>query len=67
MNKEKIKDLIYHLQDEFYNDTEYFEYGDREITDDDIYMLDYYLSCFVEKLNEIIDEWYEVENGTINN
>ena len=61
ITKEKVKDLLYAVQNEFDNELDYdFDYNDRELTDDDLNMLSYYLNCFVNKVDLVIDD--ELEN-----
>lgn len=58
---EKVKDLIYRVQNEFDNELDYdFDYNGRELTDDDFCLMSYYLNCFVGKLELVIDD--ELEN-----
>jgi len=47
ITKERVKDLLYAVQNEFDNELGYdFDYNDRELTDDDLNMLSYYLNCY---------------------
>lgn len=60
ITKEKVKDLLYAVQNEFDNELDYdFDYNDRELTDDDLNMLSYYLNCFVNKVDLVIDDELE--------
>lgn len=60
ITKEKVKDLLYAVQNEFDNELGYdFDYNDRELTDDDLNMLSYYLNCFVNKVDLVIDDELE--------
>ena len=60
ITKERVKDLLYAVQNEFDNELGYdFDYNDRELTDDDLNMLSYYLNCFINKVNLVIDDELE--------
>lgn len=60
ITKEKVKDLLYAIQNEFDNELDYdFDYNDKELTDDDLNMLSYYLNCFINKVNLVIDDELE--------
>ena len=59
MNKERIKEIVYDLQCEFENELDCFEYSDKELSDDDLDLMCYFLNCYVGKLNLLIDS--EVE------
>ena len=60
ITKEKVKDLLYAVQNEFDNELDYdFDYNNRELTDDDLNMLSYYLNCFVNKVDLVIDDELE--------
>lgn len=58
LTKEEIKDLLYQIQNEFDNELDFdFDYNGRELTQDDLDMLSYYLDCFVNKMYSIIDDY----------
>lgn len=57
MSKEKIKDLLYKVQNEFENEIGDYDYNGRELTNDDINMLCDYINCFVGKTYLLIDEY----------
>lgn len=60
ITKEKVKDLLYAVQNEFDNELDYdFDYNNRELTDDDLNMLSYYINCFVDKVDLLIDDELE--------
>lgn len=59
ITKEKVKDLLYAVQNEFENEIGDFDYNGRELTCDDINMLCYYVNCFVNKVNLMIDDYLE--------
>lgn len=62
MNKERIKDIVYQVQNEFDNEIVDYDYNGRELTDDDLNMLTDYLNCFCQKLDTMIDDLeYESE------
>lgn len=57
MTKQAIKDLLYDVENEFDNELDYdFDYNGREITDDELDMISYAISCFVNKCSVMIDE-----------
>ena len=54
---EKVKDLIYRVQNEFDNEMDdNFVYEVRELNDSDFELMSYYLNCFVEKLGLVIND-----------
>lgn len=57
MNKEEIKDLIYKVQNEFDNELDYdYDYNGRELTDDDLDMIQNACDNFARKLNLYLDD-----------
>lgn len=53
---EKVKDLIYRVRKEFDNEGLVdFDYN-RSLTDNDFTLISYYLMCFVNKLELVIDD-----------
>ncbi|MBO7614811.1 MAG: hypothetical protein J6T15_03850 [Bacilli bacterium] len=57
---DKMKDLLYAVQNEFDNELDYdFDYNGREITDDDINLMTYYLKCYVDKVYAVMDDELE--------
>ena len=57
MNKEEIKDLIYRVQNEFDNELDYdYDYNGRELTDDDLNMIQNAVDNFANKLNLCLDD-----------
>ena len=57
MSKEEIKDLIYRVEQEFNNELDYdYDYNGRELTDDDLNMIENAISNFASKLNLCVDD-----------
>ena len=57
---DKMKDLLYAVQNEFDNELDYdFDYNGREITDDDINLMTYYWKCYVDKVYAVMDDELE--------
>lgn len=57
INKEEIKDLIYKVQNEFDNELDYdYDYNGRELTDDDLDMIQNACDNFARKLNLCLDD-----------
>lgn len=61
---EKVKDLIHRVRNEFDNEGLVdFDYN-RSLTDNDFTLISYYLMCFVNKLELVIDD--ELCNWKVN-
>lgn len=58
ISNEEIKDLIYDTENEFINENDEFDYNGRELTDDDLDMIDYAISCFSNKIQAKIDDLF---------
>ena len=57
MNKEEVKDLIYRVENEFNNELDYdYDYNGRELTDDDLNMIENAVSNFASKLTLCVDD-----------
>lgn len=57
MNKEEIKDLIYRVENEFNNELDYdYDYNGRELTDDDLNMIENAITNFASKLSLCVDD-----------
>lgn len=57
MNKEEVKDLIYRVENEFNNELDYdYDYNGRELTDDDLNMIENAVSNFARKLTLCVDD-----------
>lgn len=57
MSKEEIKDLIYKIQCEFDNELDYeYDYNGRELTDDDLDMIQNAVDNFANKLSLCVDD-----------
>lgn len=59
----EIKELIYKMQNEFCEELDFdYDYNGRELTEDDLNMLEDCISNFSNKLELIIDEYEEWKN-----
>lgn len=58
---EKVKDLLYNVENEFNNelDYDYETSSGRELTDDDLDIMTEYLSRFLDKVYAVIDDELE--------
>lgn len=57
MNKEKIKDILYNVRNEFENEIDDYETSsNRELTNDDLNIMFEFLDCFINKVETMIDE-----------
>lgn len=61
ITKEKIKDLLYNVRNEFDNelDYEYETETGKELTDTDFEVMTEYLDRFLDKVNMLIDDELE--------
>lgn len=57
MSKEEIKDLIYRVENEFNNELDFdYDYNGRELTDDDLNMIENAITNFATKLGMCVDD-----------
>lgn len=57
MSKEEIKDLIYRVENEFNNELDFdYDYNGRELTDDDLNMIENAITNFATKLSMCVDD-----------
>lgn len=57
MSKEEIKDLIYRVENEFNNELDFdYDYNGRELTDDDLNMIENAITNFSNKLELCVDD-----------
>lgn len=57
MSKEEIKDLIYRVENEFNNELDFdYDYNGRELTDDDLNMIENAITNFTTKLGMCVDD-----------
>ena len=57
---EKVKAILYSLQNEFNNELDYdYDYNGRELTEDDLNMLSFCIDNFVEKAYLVIKDELE--------
>lgn len=57
MSKEEIKDLIYKVENEFNNELDFdYDYNGRELTDDDLNIIENAITNFARKLGMCVDD-----------
>ena len=57
MSKEEVKDLIYRVENEFNNELDFdYDYNGRELTDDDLNMIENAITNFSRKLGLCVDD-----------
>ena len=57
MSKEEVKDLIYRVENEFNNELDFdYDYNGRELTDDDLNMIENAITNFSNKLQLCVDD-----------